>query len=408
MHIVDVAEFYAPMGGGVRTYIDAKLALADQHGVRVSIIAPGPEYRVEERRSGQIIWLPSPAVPFDKNYHLFWKSAPVHRLLDELRPDVVEASSPLRAASIVAKWKGSVADRAHKSLVLQTDPVAAHPQIWFQNFLPAQLVDRACFWFWGHLRRTSRAFSSVIVGSDWFSRRLAENGRIASTMIPLGVDTELFHSTKRNREYRRQLLAGFGLSPSATLLVGVGRHHPEKQWPLVFEAVGALASRNIAMIQIGNGYASGRVRQAAAKAGNVRLLGHMEDRARLADTMASADAMVHGSRAETFALAAAEGLASGLPLILPSEGGCTDLADPAWSEVYKVGSSASACQAIERLLARNPQELRAAALRARDTHITTAASHFEQLFALYGKAGRPEAGLTSVSHPVSSPLPAIA
>ena len=30
MHIVDVAEFYAPLGGGVKTYIDAKLAFAQR------------------------------------------------------------------------------------------------------------------------------------------------------------------------------------------------------------------------------------------------------------------------------------------------------------------------------------------------------------------------------------------
>ena len=54
MHIVDVAEFYAPLGGGVKTYIDAKLAFGHQNGVKVSVIAPGPEDRVERREGGQV------------------------------------------------------------------------------------------------------------------------------------------------------------------------------------------------------------------------------------------------------------------------------------------------------------------------------------------------------------------
>jgi len=49
MHIVDVAEFYAPLGGGVKTYIDAKLAFGHRNCVKVSVIAPGPEDRVEPR-----------------------------------------------------------------------------------------------------------------------------------------------------------------------------------------------------------------------------------------------------------------------------------------------------------------------------------------------------------------------
>ena len=64
--------------------------------------------------------------------------------------------------------------------------------------------------------------------------------------------------------------------------------------------------------------------KAAAAAGNVKLLGHVGDREKLARILASSDAMIHGSRAETFGLVASEGLAAGIPLILPSEGGCTD------------------------------------------------------------------------------------
>jgi alpha-1,6-mannosyltransferase len=66
MHIVDVAEFYAPLGGGVKTYIDAKLAFGHQTGVKVSVIAPGPEDRVEARDGGQVIYVKDPAIPGDR------------------------------------------------------------------------------------------------------------------------------------------------------------------------------------------------------------------------------------------------------------------------------------------------------------------------------------------------------
>lgn len=389
MHIVDVAEFYAPLGGGVKTYIDSKLAFGARTGVKVSVIAPGPEDRVEAREGGQVIYVKAPAIPVDTRYHVFWDARPVHALLDQLKPDVVEASSPFRGAWIVANWKGRAAIRAHRALFMHADPVAAHLQVWTQDWLKPDTVDKAAFWYWRYLARTVRRYDSVIVGSRWFGERIRRQAGIASQLIPLGVDTSLFHPRKRDPDLRRLLLAGFGLPPSARLLVGVGRHHYEKQWPVVFRAVGALRDENVAMIQIGNGFANGQVAKAAAAAGNVRLLGQIGDREELARILASSDAMIHGSRAETFGLVASEGLATGIPLILPSEGGCTDAADPAWTELYQPGNPIAARDAINRLLNRNPDRLRVAAIGARHTHISTPAQHFEQLFRLYSNSTPP-------------------
>lgn len=389
MHIVDVAEFYAPLGGGVKTYIDAKLAFAHKAGVMVSVVAPGPENRVEPRDGGQIIYVKAPAIPIDTRYHIFWNASAVHAILDGLDADVVEASSPFRGAWIVAGWKGRQARRALKSLFMHADPIAAHPQVWLQSLMSAAAVDRLAWPGWRYLARTAAAFDRVVVGSRWFGQRIAHHGGIDSELVPLGVDTELFHPRRRDPELRRTVLAEFGLGPEGRLLVGVGRHHPEKQWPAVFRGVGSLRDEGVAMIQIGNGFASDRVRRAAARAGNVRLLGHIEDRVHLASLIASSDAMVHGSRAETFGLVASEGLASGIPLILPSEGGCTDAADPAWTELYTPGDSDAATAAIHRLLARDPGRLRLAAIGARHTHISTPAEHFEQLLTLYRGATPP-------------------
>ncbi|MCG2840213.1 glycosyltransferase [Sandaracinobacter sp. RS1-74] len=408
MHIVDVAEFYAPLGGGVKTYIDAKLNFAHQNGAKVTVIAPGPEDRVEPRDGGQVIYVKAPVIPVDKRYHVFWKAAPVQQLLDELKPDVVEASSPFRGAWIVANWQGRAANRAHRALFMHADPVAAHFQVWTQGFLKAETVDRAASWYWRYLARTAGRFQSVVVGSRWFGQRIRKQADIRSDLIPLGVDKELFHPCKRDMELRRQMLAEFGLPPSARLLVGVGRHHHEKQWPVVFEAVGALRDEGVAMVQIGNGFANERVHKAAAAAGNVKLLGHVGEREKLARILASADAMIHGSRAETFGLVASEGLATGLPLILPSEGGCTDAADPAWSELYEPGNPAAATDAIHRLLTRNPDQLRVNAIGARRSHISTPAQHFERLFSLYRNSHPPV--LSPMPTPVNEPtaLPAAA
>ncbi|WP_448586281.1 glycosyltransferase [Thermaurantiacus sp.] len=392
MHLVDVAEFYAPAGGGVKTYIDAKLAFAARKGWRVTVLAPGPRDCEEERSGGTVRYIRSPAIPVDRRYHLFRSVAPVHAALDELRPDVVEASSFMLGAWAVATWRGRQAGHAVRALVLHADFVAQHAHTWFGWLLPFSFIDRACFWFWGPLKAIASRFDRVIAGTRWMAGRVWREAGIAAEVVPWGIDLATFRPENRDPALRAELLARLGLPGSARLLVGVGRHHHEKRWPTVFAAVG-LAGRvvPVGMVQAGDGFDRARVERAARRAGNVGLLGHVEDRHALARLLASADAFIHGSRAETFGLVASEALASGLPLILPDAGGCTDAAHPAWSETYRAGDARSAAEAILRLAARDPGALSAEAARGRRTRVIDTSEHFERLFALY-RGPRPPLG----------------
>ena len=55
--IVDVCAFYAPKGGGVRTYIEGKLIEGPRAGHEVVVIAPGPRSWTEHRGPGARIVL---------------------------------------------------------------------------------------------------------------------------------------------------------------------------------------------------------------------------------------------------------------------------------------------------------------------------------------------------------------
>lgn len=384
LHIVDVAEFYAPLGGGVKTYIDAKFAYAHAHGARLTVLAPGPEDREEARPGGVVRYLKAPAIAIDRRYHLFAGTRAVHAELDALRPDIVEASSFMMGAVAVATWKGAVASRARRSLVLHADFVAQHPQTWFRKLLPAAAVDAACFWYWGYLKLLAGRFDAVVAGTRWMAGRAERLAGVRPAVIPWGIDLDRFHPRKRDPVLRAALLDSLGLPPSALLLVGIGRHHPEKRWPMLFRAVGAAGRQApIGMIQLGDGFIRQKVEAAARAAGNIRLLGQVGDREEVARILASADAFVHASRAETFGLVASEALASGLPLVLPDAGGCTDAADPLWAESYRSGRVGDAAAAILRLHARRGPELAAAAALGRSTRVLSTEQHFDRLFALY-------------------------
>ena len=154
MKIADVNEFYSTRGGGVRTYVDQKLDASAAAGLKTYIIAPGPEDKREPRKGGEVIWVKSPPLPLDSRYHIFWRSNAVHAVLNELRPEMVEASSTWRGAWIAAKWRGE----AQKSLFLHQDPVAVYPHSFLSPAIREDVVDRMCFWFWSYLRNLSSNF----------------------------------------------------------------------------------------------------------------------------------------------------------------------------------------------------------------------------------------------------------
>jgi alpha-1,6-mannosyltransferase len=119
------------------------------------------------------------------------------------------------------------------------------------------------------------------------------------------------------------------------------------------------------------------------------MAGLTRDREHLARALASADALLHGSSAETFGLGVAEALCAGLPIIVPDAGGATELAGAAYAERYSAGDAASCALAIERMLAREPHALRAASRAAGEARVLSPHQHFDRLFATYAALVRP-------------------
>ncbi len=380
MKIVDVCEFYAPEGGGVRTYIHAKLAAGARHGHEVVVIAPGREDKVETYPGGgRLITVKGPALPFDPRYGMFWRAKPVHDLLDQERPDVLEASSPWRGAWIVASWRGE----ARRSLFMHHDPLSAWAYRWFDGFVPRDTVDRGFAWFWRYLRSMCSHYDLIVCAAPSLSKRLADGGISGTVTLPLGVDEGLFSPKLRDLALRAELLRLCNLDPTAKLAIGVGRHTPEKRWPVVIDACTiASAKQPLGLLLIGDGHQRSAVLKVVGDNPHVHTLAPIRDRTLLARILASGDMLVHGSAAETFGLVAAEARASGLPLILPDEGAANDLAGLGYSETYKTGSRASAAEAILRMLARDPAELRAACVQvAQDAR--TVDTHLDELFEAY-------------------------
>ena len=382
MKIVDVCEFYSPTGGGVRRYINQKLALAGKFGHELTIIAPGAYTRTEQAHGGTIAWIKSPHLPFDRNYRMFWNHQQVWRTLDRLAPDLVEGSSPWRGGWLAARWPG----KAVKVFFMHADPVAIYPQTFLGGLLGPERVDRLFGFFWRYLNRLNSNYDAAIVTNPALKERFSCFGLENIQVAPFGVERSKFSHDFYDETARREMLATCGLDADAKLLIAVGRHHPEKRLRTIIRAVSkAQKQRKIGLYIAGDGFLRASVERWALNAQNVYVAGQINDADQLATVMASADALIHGSAAETFGLVLAEALCSGTPLIIPDAGASATFAGPGYAETYRTGDADDAAAAILRLLAGDRAEQGRAALAAADAQVFNVEQHFEKLFEIYGR-----------------------
>lgn len=404
MRIVDISAFYAPQGGGVRTYVDAKLKAAPRLGHEMIVIVPGERDGIVERAPGAILAsLASPTLPVDRRYRYFDDERALHRLLDALRPDHVEASSPWSSATMVGRWEGS----ATRSLVMHSDPLAAYAYRWLGAVASTATIDRWFGWFWSHLRGLGHLFDTVVCANGHFTRRLREGGISGAETVRMGVEPGLFSPRLRSSRLRSGTLESLGLHADATLLLGVGRFSAEKRWDMVIRAAGAAAFRRpVGLILVGDGAARRKIENIARRFTTVAVMPHLGDRGELARLLASADALVHGCEAETFCMVAAEARASGIPLIVPDRGAAADQRVPGVGAVYDSGSSRALERAIVNFIDRGPELQRAAAARACD--VRSMDEHFAELFDRYERLAPAVTAAPDVAHFGVEPSPSYA
>lgn len=379
MKIVDVAEYYAEGGGGIRTYIQAKLRAAAVHGHEMIVIAPGRTDFTEEKFGGKIRWVKGPAMPFDDRYGVLWNPKAVHRILDEENPDVVEASSAWAGGQFASRWKGN----AVKTMIFHQDPVAVIPHTYLDKYMSRENIDAMFLPIWAYLRRISKRFDATVVSGSWLGDRLASFQVHNPVAVPFGIDKDFFTPNRRSTQKRKELLEGCGQGEDATLFLAVSRFHPEKRLDTVFRAFEEFQRHhNAGLVVYGAGKMPAKAARIAEKNPAIHLAGYTKDREELAVIYASADAMLHGSAAETFGLGVAEALCSGLPVIAPSVGGAADLVPSDAGALYEPGNAKACAEAALDVISRPREELLAGTQEASRT-ISTVERHFEELFAVY-------------------------
>jgi alpha-1,6-mannosyltransferase len=345
-HLIDTTMLFAPKSGGVKRYLMAKRAwLARRRpDLRHSLVVPGRATRATE---DGMVSISAPLIPFGDGYRIPASLRKWTRILAHLRPHLIEAGDayvPGHAALEAASAVGAATVG-----FCHSDP-AALAALHFGEWAAAPAQKRWAKFY-------SR-FDMVVAPSQYIASRLAESGVERVAVQPLGVDTEIFHPSRADRDLVRQDL---GLSPQTRLLVFAGRPAREKNLETLVEAVEML----------GGDY---RLLLIAAGA-NLKphpqtiCLDYVRDSKQLARLIASCDAFVHANDCEPFGLIVLEALAAGLPVVGPSTGGVSELIDDSVGQRAVEATPAGMAEAIDALFARDLQALsKAARRRAEERH----------------------------------------
>ncbi|WP_028477656.1 glycosyltransferase [Nocardia sp. CNY236] len=357
MRIVQLANFYGPRSGGLRTALHHLGGGYAAAGHDVVLIVPGPRRSEEILPTGVTrVTVPAPTIAWTGGY----RAADPRRVADVLvglRPDVLEVSDRLTLRGF-GRW-------ARRRGV--TGVMISHERL--DRLLGQVLPDPVARRCADTANRRTAADYDIVVCTTEFAR--AEFVRIGATnveLVPLGVDLDMFSPCRRDPGLRMDL--GVRGHP---LLVHCGRLSAEKRVDRSIAAVGALHDMGVGARLIVAGDGPRRdVLQRRAQAlptlpggvPSVVFTGFIADRAVLASLLATADLSVAPGPHETFGLAALEALAAGTPVVASRSSAVADIVTTDCGAIAADHSSAFARAATAVLALPRAQRRRAARRRA--------------------------------------------
>lgn len=345
LSVLDITEFYGDTTGGIRTYLRQKATYVESHPeYRHILVLPGSRDAITQSDGVRVYRLKGPMVPKQAPYRFMLATRSNRRIAQHEQPDVIEVGSPG-----LVPWIVRLAARG-----LDIPVVAFYHSNFPRVFSPwperAPWIRRKMHdWAWIYAKQLDRHFAHTIVCSDFVGDDLKRAGIDRVTKIPLGVDLERCHPSRRAaRDAVRQR---YGL-PTGPIAGFVGRFAPEKEldvllagWPEVYRKTGAI------LALVGDGPVRHALEAQAGDAPWVRFLPYERDRSRLADFLAAIDIFVAPSSNETFGLAPLEAMATGTPVLTADRGGVSEqVAESGAGARFESGSPGALAESAVQLL----------------------------------------------------------
>ncbi|WP_220271000.1 glycosyltransferase, partial [Tsukamurella tyrosinosolvens] len=311
MHIVQLANFYGPRSGGLRTAVDQLGAGYVDRGHAVTLVVAGRARRDEVLDSG----VRRITVPGRKFFKVegYRAASPVliRRLLPTLGADSLEVSDRLTLRGM-GPWA-----KAHGigSIMISHERLDRMIELGAPAGVATWAADVANL-------GTARSYDTVVCTTAFAGEEFARVQAPNVETVPLGVDLATFRPDRATPRARQRWSDG-----ADVLLVQSCRLSMEKHPARGIEVVRALVADGVrARLVIAGDGAMADELQRQAQGLPVEFTGHLADRDDLADLLATADVAICPGPHETFGLSAMEALASGTPIVVSRNSALADVA----------------------------------------------------------------------------------
>jgi alpha-1,6-mannosyltransferase len=310
LKICDLTQFYSPVSGGVRRYIEQKSAYLRTHRPDCEhiIIVPGESTARSGDDKVRVYTIASPLVSRTSRYRALTKLHLIEEALERERPDIIESGDPYQVA-----WKAVASGRGLDIPVVGF--YHSHfPEAYIRTVakffgrVAISITDDICR---KYVQALYNRFECTFVPSPVLASLLSTWGVERIHKVDLGVDTGVFVPDVPDRAGTRERLE---IPQSARLLLYVGRLAQEKNVRTLFQAFAILHARSPGkyhLLCVGDGTQRPSVVQLREKTGSVQWMPYCTDPRELAAIYRAADLFVHPGVQETFGLVALESQASG-------------------------------------------------------------------------------------------------
>jgi alpha-1,6-mannosyltransferase len=291
MRIAQLANFYAPTSGGLRVAVDRLREGYQAAGDATTLIIPGPRHHV----GNGTIQIAAPRLPNGSGYRVIVSHRAVLDALDRVDPELIEVHDKL-----LQRWVWRWAQRHHVPVVAISHERLDASLAQFLPGLPAALRSRAAQ-FIG--RRVLAEADRVVACSRFAAAEYGDSAKVR--VVPLGVDLHRFRPGDPLGDH------------SAVRLISIGRLSAEKRPDIALGTLTELLRRGVRaeLTLLGSGPWEARIRRAAAGL-PVRFTGFVSCTESIAALLGASDVALVPGPAETFGLAALEGLACGTPSVV--------------------------------------------------------------------------------------------
>jgi alpha-1,6-mannosyltransferase len=312
--ICDLTQFYSPVSGGVRRYVEQKVGYV-RHArpdCQHILVVPGETTESHGDQVSRVYTIASPLVSRTSRYRALLKLHLVEEVLEKERPDIIESGDPYQLA-----WKAVASGRGLDI------PVVG----FYHSHFPEAYIRSVAKYFGQlaiaiaedasrrYVRTLYNSLERTFVPSPTLATLLRHWGVERVESIDLGVDADVFHPNGAPSALLRRELK---IPEGRRLLLYVGRLASEKNVRTLFDAFGILhrkAPQKYHLLTVGDGALRPALVRLREETQCVTWLQYCREPAELASVYRTSDLFVHPGIQETFGLVTLESQACGTPVV---------------------------------------------------------------------------------------------